>query len=438
MGSREQKQIEVLKEWIAEIAPQLNMDLSIKLWNGDILPLGKNAQKKILIAVNSPEVIRRLIFSPKLTTLFELYAEGLLDIEGGTPLEASKLWDHIAIVEFAKTINKTKLAKRLWPFVMLKGNKLQSSSFSYDNTSDRIIDSSNIEELVRFHYDISNRFFKLFLDPQMVYASAYFKDKNMKLADAQKAKLDLICKKLRLKEGERLLDIGCGWGALVCHAAQNYGVKAHGVTLSKAQYDYAIKKVHRLGLEDKVTIEFRDYKTLDNFASYHKITQTGIFEYVGIDNHQEYFKHIWKLLKPRGLYLHEATTRRVTPDLNQFRKKSAYQEVINRYIFPGGELDYIGLSITNLERQGFEIVDVESMRTHSYLTLKRWLKRLSRHKDEARVEIGLPKTRLWLLYLSLSAIGFERGTLNVYQTLVYKRRTGLSKLPLTRDDIYCN
>jgi cyclopropane-fatty-acyl-phospholipid synthase len=266
----------------------------------------------------------------------------------------------------------------------------------------------------------------------MVYSCAYFERDGMDIAEAQTAKLDLICRKLRLEPGLRLFDTGCGWGALICHAAKNYGVKAHGVTLAKEQYDYTTAKIARMGLQDLVTVEIRDYRSVTEPESYDRIAQIEMFEHLGLDNHEPHFRHMHRLLKPRGLYLHQASTRRPTPDLSKFRKRTVYQQIATRYIFPGGELDYIGLTVTNLERLGFEVHDVENMREHFQKTCEAWSDRLWENRAEAAKEVGMARTRMWLAYLSATVMAFNRSNLNVFQTLASKRRVGPSGLPLNR------
>ena len=437
---KKMKQLNAIKAWIGSVAPVLDADLSIKLWDGDIVPLGRNASKDILLCIRSPYAIRRLIFSPKLTTLFELYAENLIDIEGGTPLEAIRRWDHITALNLVRSFRKRDLVKVLWPFVFGTSEyKTTEDDYSYSNSiAKKISEGRNDQDLIRFHYDVSNRFYSLFLDPEMVYSCAYFETPDASLADAQIAKLDMICKKLRLKEGEYLFDVGCGWGALVCYAAQHYGVNAYGVTLSQKQFDYAQAKIERLGLEDKVTIELLDYRNVQGKERFDKIVQVGMFEHVGIDNHDTYFQHIHRLLKPNGLYLHHAITRKAIKEIKNFRKPSAYQEIVSRFIFPGGELDYIGLTLTNLERHRFEVHDVEGWREHYWRTLEKWIQNLWDNRETARQDVGWTKTRLWLLYFSLFVVAFERNTVGLYQTLSSKRRVGTSPLPSTRKDLYCD
>ena len=207
----------------------------------------------------------------------------------------------------------------------------------------------------------------------------------------------MICRKLRLQSGERMLDIGCGWGALVCHAAKHYGVHAVGVTLAEEQYAYAKERVARLGLADKVTIELRDYSLVE--GQFDKIASIGMFEQVGVRNYPTYFQTVNKLLKPGGLYLHHSIALR-SREYERIRKKKPQAAVAAvRYIFPGGELDHLGMSVANLERYGFEVRDVEAWREHYARTTRLWHDRLSANRAAAEREVGSAKTRLWILYL---------------------------------------
>jgi cyclopropane-fatty-acyl-phospholipid synthase len=434
-----QKQIDAVKRILAQVAELVDADLSVELWNGEVVPLGSSARSDIRLRIASPAVIRRLMFKPKLITVFELYATGDLDVVGGSPMEALRRWHHLKVIHAARKFGKWSLVKDLLPFVMGADNgKRLTSAEAYDtSTISAKADAGRKDmELIQFHYDVSNKFYSLFLDPEMVYSSAYFQDDETTLENAQRYKLDMICKKLRLKAGDHMLDVGCGWGALICHAVVNYGVTAHGVTLSKAQFDFVTEKIAKLGIADKITLELKDYRAIEGEELYDKIAQIEMFEHLGIDNHDRHFTFMRKLLKPRGLYLHQASTRRATPDLSQFRKPTAYQDVITRFIFPGGELDHIGMTVTNLERLGFEVHDVEGWREHFQKTCRLWAERLYARKEEAIAEIGWPRTRLWLLYFALFSMAFERGTTNVFQTVASKRRTGASGMPWTRKHLY--
>ena len=213
----------------------------------------------------------------------------------------------------------------------------------------------------------------------MVYSCAYFRDWSNSLEQAQRDKLDLICRKLRLRAGESLLDIGSGWGALLCHAAQHYGVSAHGVTLSQAQYDYAQAKIARLGLQDRVTVSLADYMTLE--GRYDKIASIGMYEHVGIANYTAYFKKMHELLAQGGVFLNHGITRRAKRNIRNFGKISPSRRVILKYIFPGAELDHIGHTVQVMESCGFEIQDVEALRRHYARTCRLWHDRLTARRE---------------------------------------------------------
>ena len=424
------KRLAAARTLIAHIAEKLDADLSVELWNGEVLPLGRNARDDLRIVVRSADAISRLLRKPRLKTVFELYAGGDLDVFGGSPLEVLGRWEHLKAVTLRNSLDKRLVARAALPFLLHPPAKGASPGFA--RRVGKLFGRGREEaEMIRFHYDVSNDFYRLFLDPEMQYSCAVFADPGMDLAQAQVAKLDLICRKLRLMPGDRLLDIGCGWGGLAAHAARAYGATVHGVTLSPEQLAFARAKIAALGLEDRVRLELRDYRTLDTPEAYDKIVQIEMFEHVGLDNHDIHFGKVRDLLKTRGLYLHQATTRRATRDIARFRKPTPYQGVINRFIFPGGELDHIGLSVTNLERLGFEVHDVESFREHYVLTLKAWSDRLYANRAAAEAEIGAARTRLWQLYFALFGLGFERVLCGNFQTLASKRQPGRSGLPLT-------
>ncbi len=433
------RRIEAAKRIVAEVATRLDADLSVELWNGEVVPLGTKARDDIRVRISSPDVIRRLLLSPALMTVFALHASGDIDIIGGTPLEAAQRWDHMRALGVVRGLGKVWLARNLLPFLFGRrdsGGFAASDAFDTKGIAAKPEAGRNDMELIQFHYDVSNAFYGLFLDPEMVYSSAYFQDDDTTLEEAQLHKLDMICRKLRLKPGQHLLDIGCGWGGLICHAVTNYGVTAHGVTLSKAQFDFVTEKLARLGIADKVTLELKDYREIDAEEAYDAIAQIEMFEHLGLDNHDRHFEHMRRLLKTRGLYLHQASVRRATRDLSQFRKQTSYMKFINTCIFPGGELDHIGLTVTNLERLGFEVHDVENWREHFAKTCRLWSERLAANREAAVAEVGAAKTRLWLAYFAMTALGFHRGPILVYQTLASKRRSGLSGLPWTRKDLY--
>jgi len=283
---------------------------------------------------------------------------------------------------------------------------------------------------IAFHYDVSNEFYRLWLDEQMVYSCAYFNDPGESLDQAQRNKLDLICRKLRLKAGERLLDIGCGWGALICRAARHYGVRAHGITLSREQYEYTRNRIRDLGLEKQVTVELRDYRDLSNDAAFDKVSSIGMFEHVGLKNLPAYFRAVRQVLKPGGVFLNHGIT-----DNDQSGNKTVGTEFIRRYVFPDGELDSVSNVQRVMERTGFEICDVEALRPHYALTLRHWVSRLEARQKEALEHVSEATYRVWRLYMAACALQFERGAIGVYQILAANRREGFVDVPLTRKHI---
>jgi cyclopropane-fatty-acyl-phospholipid synthase len=423
-----------LAELLGVLAPHLEMDVAIKLWDGVPIPLGASWSGDLAIVVHAPEAITRLLRRPRLSTLIELLAEGLLAIEGGTLLDlATRRSESRGTRGILRRIGRLRAARALLPFLFSGAATGGGHAYSGPDVARRE-GGRDDKALVQFHYDLSNAFYGLFLDLEMVYSCAYFPDWQASLDVAQLSKLEHVCRKLRLISGERFLDIGCGWGGLVCHAAQHHGVLAHGVTLSQAQHDFAVAKVKRLGLQDRVTIELRDFSTLD--GEWDKIASVGMYEHVGLANRQGYFAKIRALLRPRGIYLHHAITRPAKRDAKAFRRKRPeYQAVVN-YIFPGSELDHIGNTVQDLERFGFEVHDVESLREHYGRTCRLWTERLYAAREAAEAEVGAAKTRLWLLYLAGVALGFERGTIGISQTVATKRIRGASGLPPTRADLY--
>jgi cyclopropane-fatty-acyl-phospholipid synthase len=253
----------------------------------------------------------------------------------------------------------------------------------------------------------------------------------MDLASAQHAKLDHICRKLLLQPGDRFLDIGCGWGALLIHAARHYGVEAHGVTLSRQQLELARERIAEAGLESRVTVELRDYRDLEGEALYDKVASVGMFEHVGLKNLPLYFATVRRLLKPQGLFLNHG----ITHDVEGWNNTLS-TEFINRYIFPDGQLDTVSNILRGMEQGGFEIADAESLRPHYAMTLRCWVARLEQHHEQALKHVDESTYRCWRLYMAACALEFESGEIGVYQLLASKRTTGMAALPLTRRHLY--
>ncbi|MBI3637828.1 MAG: class I SAM-dependent methyltransferase [Candidatus Rokubacteria bacterium] len=284
---------------------------------------------------------------------------------------------------------------------------------------------------IAYHYDVSNEFYALFLDPLMVYTCAYYRAPDGKLEQAQADKLDLVCKKLRLRPGETLLDIGCGWGALSIWAAQHYGVRSHGVTLSRQQASFAAERIRREGLGDRCLVEFRDFRDLPARTRYDKIAAVGVIEHVGIQNYPAFFGRVREMLNDGGLYLNHGIT-------HEFHWKFTSQtEFLYRYVFPNGDLAGLTETLTEMEAARWEILDVEGLRLHYARTCRQWVERLRARADEARALVGERIYRTWLLYLACSAVSFEDGFISLYQVLLRKHGDPTGGVaPPTREDLY--
>jgi cyclopropane-fatty-acyl-phospholipid synthase len=285
-------------------------------------------------------------------------------------------------------------------------------------------------QAVTYHYDLSNAFYSLWLDERMVYSCAYFTDPADNLDTAQERKLDYLCRKLRLQRDDRVLDIGCGWGGLVIHAAKHYGVKAHGITLSRPQADLANERIRLAGLSDRCRVDVRDYREIDAPESYDKLVSVGMFEHVGESRLREYFRGAFRLLRPSGVFLNHGIAS--NPGFPPLPGPS----FSDSYIFPDGELLPLATTLRAAETSGFEVRDVESLREHYALTLGHWLRRLEARREEACSVTDETTYRLWRLYLAGAAHKFRVGRNTVYQVLLSKTFDGESGLPLTREDWY--
>ncbi|MGW0366385.1 class I SAM-dependent methyltransferase [Streptomyces sp. NPDC002990] len=278
---------------------------------------------------------------------------------------------------------------------------------------------------ISHHYDVGNDFYSYVLGPSMVYSCAYWRP-GSSLEEAQRDKLDLVCRKLGLGPGDRLLDVGCGWGSMALHAAREYGVQVTGITLSREQAVYARKRVAEEGLADRVELRIQDYRDVKD-APYDAVSSIGMAEHVGADRYREYAHTLYALLRPGGRLLNHQIARRPEPDEETYR----IDAFIDAYVFPDGELSPLGSTVGELERAGFEVRDVEALREHYGLTLRAWVARLEEHWEEA-VRLTSPgRARVWRLYMAASALGFERGRLGVNQVLAVKTAAdGDAGLPL--------
>jgi cyclopropane-fatty-acyl-phospholipid synthase len=287
---------------------------------------------------------------------------------------------------------------------------------------------------IQHHYDVSDAFYRLWLDSRMVYSCAYFRVEDDTLDDAQAQKLELICRKLRLKPGERFLDIGCGWGGLLFWAATHYDVDATGITLSRNQYDHVRSEIDARGLSGRVRVDLVDYRDLPDDVHYDKIASVGMFEHVGVRRFAGYFGKIHDLLRPGGLVLNHGITHNA---LGAASLGSGIGDFVEDYVFPGGELTHVSKVIESMAACGLEAIDAEALREHYAKTLWRWTERLVANADAARREAGEERFRVWRIYMAGSAHAFDRGWLSLWQVLAGRPLPdGRLPHPLTREDLY--
>ncbi len=433
MGKAE-KRLESLKALLAGAHRRMGLEFGFRLWDDAFVP-SDWPRDGLAIRIADEGVVASLIRAPRLPTLANLWAAKRLDIVNGDLFDLVAKRPKAHTRDLRKGLDKLAALRTALAFLFVpRGGPWPLEAIGPDRESSGA--EAENKQNVAYHYDVSNAFYQLWLDKEMVYSCGYFHDWGDSLDAAQAQKLDIVCRKLRLKPGERLLDIGSGWGALACHAAQHYGVAVTGVTLSEQQIAYARDKAERLGLADKVTFELRDYARLEGAERFDKIASVGMFEHVGAANFSRYFEAVRRLLKPGGLYLHHAITRPGKRAVGRGAKKRPEFAALTRYIFPGGELDDLGHTIVNLERHGFEVRDVEGWREHYQRTCRYWHDRLRGRYQEACGQVGEAKTRLWLVFLAAASLVFERSACGLHQTLAAKRAKGSSGLPPTRADLY--
>jgi cyclopropane-fatty-acyl-phospholipid synthase len=403
-------------------------DFAVRFWDGTVWEAEPGQPARFTLVLKHAGALRCMFWPPGELSLAEAYIHDDFDVEGR--IEAVfPLADHL--LERRRSVTGRLLhGRRLLSLPHASRGDRPQAGREAARFGGRRHSRGRDRLAVTYHYDVPGEFYALWLDERMVYSCAYFATPEEDLDAAQERKLDYICRKLRLQGGERLLDIGCGWGGLLIHAARRYGVEALGITLSEPQAELANERIRNAGLTGRCRVEVRDYREIDDPGGFDKVVSVGMFEHVGEALLPEYFRRAYRLLRPGGVFLNHGIARNIGVPA---RRGPSF---VSRYVFPDGELVPISTTVRVAESGGFEVRDVESLREHYALTLRHWVRRLEASAEEARRITDETTYRVWRLYMSGSAHGFTRGGLNIYQTLLSKPDHGRSGLPLTRADWY--
>jgi len=417
---------------LSEILGSSPKTIGVRLWDGTAWP--DERPHTAVLALKHPEALGRMFLPGTEVGLAEAYLHDDFDIEGD--IEAAFELADFLLTRLGDWKKKLKIAGLLVALPDRNGTSTigRAAKRLLPQIRGKRHSPRRVRRAVTFHYDISNDYYRLWLDRRMVYSCAYFMSKEDEIDAAQARKLDYLCRKLRLRPGQRLLDIGCGWGALVVHAAKHFGVRADGITLSEPQAEWARAKIAEAGLTKEAKIDVRDYREIGANGSelYDAIVSVGMAEHVGRERLPDYFNIAHRALKPGSVFLNQAIGEGVVP-----RPDNRNGSFIERYVFPDGDIPPLPIMLRAAESAGFEIRDVENLREHYALTLRHWLGRLERNHKQALSFVDEMTYRVWRLYLAGSMHGFGQGHLAVYQTLLAKLNpSGHTNLSLTRHDWY--
>jgi cyclopropane-fatty-acyl-phospholipid synthase len=382
--------------------------LRLKLWNGLAYDLGP--APAVTVTLKVPAAARTLVH-PDFSKLGDAFVHEQIDVDG-------PITDAMAAV-----------------IALIRGARPRAARWARLGHAVRHTRRQDARA-IQHHYDVSNEFYRLWLDRNMAYSCAYFMSDSDTLDQAQEQKFEHICRKLMLRPGERFLDIGCGWGGLILHAARHHGVRALGVTLSHNQYDLARERIARAGLTDRCTVALMDYRDVPEAEKFDKIASVGMFEHVGLSNLPLYFSKIARLLADNGLVMNHGIT---TMDPKSRAVGMGAGAFIERYIFPHGEVPHLSLALRAMSEQNLEAIDVESLRFHYAKTLSHWTARLEVAQSEARKLVGEKRYRTWLIYLAGCAHAFAQSWVSIYQIVAARSdRRGMHPVPWTRQHLYEN
>lgn len=393
-----------LNTWSAGLRSQLSLPLRVELWNGEHLDFSADPPK-VTIRVPKPSSLRYLL-SPTLYNLGRAYVEGALEIRGRA-------------ADMIRIGSELAAAKG--------GTDRPANPFWQRSRHTRARDA----EAIRYHYDVSNEFYAAWLDPNLVYSCAYFETGNEDLASAQIKKIDHILRKIDLRPGQRLLDIGCGWGALAIRAAQQFGARCVGITLSDNQAQLARERVAQAGLSQQVEIRLQDYRDLD--GSFDRITSVGMFEHVGLQHLRGYFEKIASLLAPDGVVMNHGIT---TTDVDARATPFGGGDFIDQYVFPQGELAHLSTVIKAMQQGGLEVRDVENLRRHYARTCAIWTENFENRFEAIGQLTDARRLRIWHVYLAGCAYAFAHDWISLYQIVGAKAGQDPTQIPWSRRYMY--
>ncbi|MFI6385933.1 class I SAM-dependent methyltransferase [Nonomuraea sp. NPDC050547] len=379
----------------------------------------------VTIEVKSPIAVAYLAQAPGELGLARAYVSGHIDVHGDIYTLLDRMWNittnDLTLAEKVEAVRSLGMKPLMMRVPPPPQEMRQSTLAKLGSRHAKQRDA----EAIHHHYDVSNRFYEWVLGPSMAYTCAVYPTQESTLEEAQFAKFDLVAKKLDLKPGMRLLDVGCGWGGMVMHAAKNYGVKALGVTLSKQQAEWAQAAIKEAGLEDLAEVRFMDYRDVPE-GDFDAVSSIGLTEHIGAANVPAYFSFLYGKLRPGGRILNHCITR-PTGKEKTFNKGG----FINRYVFPDGELESVGYLVRQMEDLGFEIRHEENLREHYAKTLRAWCDNLDANWEDAVQEVGMGTARVWALYMAGCIVGFERNKVQLHQVLGVKLdKEGRSGIPL--------
>ncbi|MDR2990413.1 MAG: cyclopropane-fatty-acyl-phospholipid synthase family protein [Burkholderiaceae bacterium] len=400
-----------LGPWAERLRARFDLPLLVRWKGGSGLKLGQFDTPAVTIDVRDANGAAALL-SPTLDNLGRAYVEGHIDVEGTVQ----------NVLDLAHRLADADLGTESAGLVQRLAGKI-ASAVSHTKARDK--------QAIQYHYDVSNDFYAEWLDPAMVYSCAYFERGDETLAQAQIKKIDHILTKLRVQPGHKLLDIGCGWGALVIRAAQQYGARCVGITLSQNQFDLATERVKAAGLDGQIEIRLQDYRDVQ--GPFDRITSVGMFEHVGLKNLPAYFKIVHDLLAPEGWALNHGIT-----STNPWNLEASHGggRFIDQYVFPDGELPHIGTVLTTMQEGGLEAVDIEGLRRHYARTLQCWSEVFEAKTERLRQLVDDKHWRIWRVYLMGCQWAFEHDEVSIFQVLCHRAGQSAQELPWSRGWMY--